>query len=533
MPPISTLLESADRAAPPPPPVPESRNYYALEQRERELRNNIEEMRSEAARLGRQARDITARATGSSLLPPEWDEWSTIQRRAYRDAAMSSYRDSSSDAQTAIARADHLAPPTSWLPHSPLHRSPEPLASNDRPHSHGQTTARRSNLPTPPADASDDGESLFLPDPANIRRASNRRSHPLSHSWRPESPINGLGDRNRSPTPNDGWEVMRATIASDPIAPSADSSFTSAAASNSFSSNADTAITEPDGSDNSRRGSADDDHSDSVSSVDAENLVCNDDEMIDATEQFAQDMYFTEMETPAGRERIAAQQRIRDGEGNRFALADEPASVDIGFRLIEDALESDEGRQRVMHLRGHDGPRDVARMVRFRDTAHRRTRGAHTVDGPLSPHPERYGQTVHDAASRTRRNVHEYFDRATSPPPRYSPLGSHPDVNTFTSRDGPQPHPVSPPTARSEREVSDMLLRDLDSDSPDLDATRRVIERLARRDDVPEEWWMSMGLNFSRTRPRTQPRRPSPDRAATAAGERVRSGRVGRGNSRL
>jgi hypothetical protein len=33
---------------------------------------------------------------------------------------------------------------------------------------------------------------------------------------------------------------------------------------------------------------------------------------------------------------------------------------------------------------------------------------------------------------------------------------------------------------------------------------RRIIERLAQRDDVPEEWWMSMGLNLSRTRPRSR-----------------------------
>ncbi|OTA24688.1 hypothetical protein BTJ68_11080 [Hortaea werneckii EXF-2000] len=76
----------------------------------------------------------------------------------------------------------------------------------------------------------------------------------------------------------------------------------------------------------------------------------------------------------------------------------------------------------------------------------------------------------------------------------------------------------------------------LNSGPDDLDAMRRIVERLARRDDVPDSWWMSMGLNLSRTRPqraRSPPRRGAGELASPAAGNRVQTGRVERGTSRL
>ena len=177
----------------------------------------------------------------------------------------------------------------------------------------------------------------------------------------------------------------------------------------------------------------------------------------------------------------------------------------------------------------------------------RRTRRARiTDDEPPSPHPERFSSNQRAAVREAADQVHDYYRRftadallgsstsqdprsgsgATSPPPRYEPLASHSDVDTFTSRDGPEPHPVSPPSARSERDVADALLS---GDEQDLNAVRRVVERLAQRDDVPDEWWMSMGLNLSRTRARSR----SPARREASEGIRVRTGRIQRANSRL
>lgn len=57
----------------------------------------------------------------------------------------------------------------------------------------------------------------------------------LRESWSPAVDVDGLGDRNRSPSPvADDWNTFRSTVAPDPVPPTADSSFTSAAASASF-----------------------------------------------------------------------------------------------------------------------------------------------------------------------------------------------------------------------------------------------------------------------------------------------------------
>lgn len=415
---------------------------------------------------------------------------------------------------------------------------------------------RINTMPTPPLEGSPNVDSLFIPE---SRPHSNRGSHPLSNSWSADSPVDGLGDRNRSPTPADAWEIMHSTITPDTTLPSADSSFTSAVASQSFSASNNTNTTEPEhvsasaSSNNSRHTSSNDSQSDSVSSIDIDDLPCDecdDDELLEDAEAYAENFYDVEMASREGRERILAHRRIRADEGNRFALAHESDCIDIGFRLIEEALNSDEGRQRLLQVGLLDGEEDITAfedVVDSRRAVNRQGQiiGAHTrrahVTAPRapSPHPERYSEETRSAAREARAQVHEYFLRFApadvrprvlasprSPPPQYEPLGSHPDVNAFTSRDGAVPHPVSPPTQRSQIEVADALLS---GDETDLSAMRRVVERLARRDDVPEEWWMSMGLNMSRTRPRA----PSPRRSEAAAGNRIRAGRIERGNSRL
>ncbi|KAK4549869.1 hypothetical protein LTR36_005170 [Oleoguttula mirabilis] len=534
VPPVSTLLESADRhGAPPPPPVPESRNYYddpaALERRERFLRENIERLHERAGHLERRTRAL--RETSNS-----------------RDVGVGEPG----------PRPARSSMPTQRL--EALHRlslggrtsSMERRSHSSRSQPRGVARTHRSTLPTPPLDASPDADSLFLPE---SQARSNLGSHPLSNSWNADAPIDGLGDRNRSPTPADGWEIMRSTITPDATLPSADSSFTSAAASHSFTSSNDTNITEPDhasatvSSNDSRRNSEDDSQTDTASSVDPEDLICDDERLVEGVEAYADDMYDSEMATREGRERILTQERIRARDGNRFALAHESDRIDVGFRLIEEALNTEEGRQRLLPIGGPDGAEDVSLFEDVVDSRrnpssrhgqipHLRARRADVMDDePPSPHPERYSDETRNAAREATAQVHDYFRRfsadalqsrasARSPPPQYEPLGSHPDVNTFTSRDGPVAHPVSPPTQRSRTEVVDGMLG---GDATDLAAMRRIVERLARRDDVPEEWWMSMGLNVSRTRPRAL----SPRRSDAVAGNRVRSGRIERGNSRL
>ncbi|KAF2467002.1 uncharacterized protein BDR25DRAFT_72239 [Lindgomyces ingoldianus] len=88
-------------------------------------------------------------------------------------------------------------------------------------------------------DSSDNNAVGFPP----LRRMGRRTiadgplpSSSLRESWSPATTLDGLGDRDRSISPvDDHWDTMLSTVAPDPLAPTVDSSFTSAAASASFS----------------------------------------------------------------------------------------------------------------------------------------------------------------------------------------------------------------------------------------------------------------------------------------------------------
>lgn len=516
--------------------------------REREMRRQITQLRARNAELDRERDRIIQEAHDAGV------HTSTIPGRR-------------SPAHTIVIN-----------PGEPLRilRSPEPMDRRRREH-RGASSAGRSTLPTPPLDTSGPEEDTVntsfvaeteYDEPSESQRLRRAQPlHPLRHSWQasesPEPAIDDLGDRNRSPTPGDGWEIMRTTIAPDQTLPSQDSSFASAAASFNVSNHNSQSTEQTSNSSTSRRDSSNDENeNDSASSVDPDDMICTDEDIY-STEAFAEDMYFHEMQTPEGRERIAAHQRIRDRDGNRFALQTEPARVDIGFRLIEEALESDDGRERVLHIRQgsteNDGRAEntlrsvgarSARMLAESRRSGRALRQSDAAEAP-TPRPDLYSTATHDAANETRRQVNGYFRRfaagsmpvdgpiiesPASPPPEYEPLSSHPNVNTFTSRDGPQAHPISPPSNRSEREVSEALLS---GDVQDLDSMRRVVERLAARDDVPEEWWMSMGLNVSRARVRDRSPARDPrsseqvERRREISERRDRELALGRGDSRL
>jgi hypothetical protein len=288
---------------------------------------------------------------------------------------------------------------------------------------------------------------------------------------------------------------METTIPPDTTFVSAESSFASNPATNSFASSNDTTITEPERESSSGRRSTgergrgqDIDNSDgeSISSAD---IDCIDEEYIAQAESFAREMYYHEMATPEGRARIFS--NIPDADHLI-------TPVDVGFQLIDSALNTEEGRERVANLGGDDA---IHRMVRFRDPAQQQTR-TQTRSPPYRPH---------------------------SPP--------------ATSQEPPSANPVSPPSRRSAREVSDILINLEDgNDQQDLETMRRVARRLATREDVPDDWWASMGLrlNPSLAQPRQHRRRPrSPDGVRRAdmhaerAIARVRGGRIERGDARL
>jgi hypothetical protein len=94
-----------------------------------------------------------------------------------------------------------------------------------------------------PAEADDDSSDNAVGFPP-LRRMGRRTiadgplpASSLRESWSPATTLDGLGDRERSLSPvvDDHWEAMLTSVAPDPLAPTAESSFASAAASASFS----------------------------------------------------------------------------------------------------------------------------------------------------------------------------------------------------------------------------------------------------------------------------------------------------------
>lgn len=124
----------------------------------------------------------------------------------HRHFDLSSYLDQPDD-----ARRQRRSQPGSFLP-PPLER--------DRPQS-------RNGLLY--------GADQSAPSRIVLLRPSQSSPHPLSFAHRPLSPDNGLGDRNRSPSPmTDAWQLIASTITPDQSLPSADSSFTSNNASTDY-----------------------------------------------------------------------------------------------------------------------------------------------------------------------------------------------------------------------------------------------------------------------------------------------------------
>lgn len=244
VPPIQSLLEHADRSLPlppPPPPVPHSRHYYTLERRERELRDSLDQLHAQAANLRRSAQDFIRGASEEH----DNDLWTEAERRTLLETATvaQSRRPGLQRHRSRSTRPNHESLETESGRDANRHL-PRPSLLDSADSESSVAILPRTLLPTPPLDQSEpDGDSLFMPD-----NGSNptRPLHPLAHAWQVSSPtLNGLGDRDRSPTPTDTWAIMETTIPPDTTFVSAESSFASNPATNSFASSNDTTITEP------------------------------------------------------------------------------------------------------------------------------------------------------------------------------------------------------------------------------------------------------------------------------------------------
>nr|OQO17259.1 hypothetical protein B0A51_16476 [Rachicladosporium sp. CCFEE 5018] len=454
VPPISILLESADRERRYRDPPIVARAYRQRENETQALDSSLARLREQTERLSRRAGNLAASLRAQGEL---YDEEATERELARIDARIQA----SSDRIRQLSER-HRRPPGTWDFH--MLTRPDVAAGEEA------TAPARATVSTPPVEpvllqAPGQPDILYYPDP--VLAAPPRSHHPLSRSWQPSSPVpvDGLGDRNRSPTPAaDTWDLMRSTIAPDTTLPSASSSFTSAAASASFGAGGSTQSSHPSAS-SSPASSAIDPMDDLEGEADSDS--CGSFSMDEEDEEvsllahsatFASHLYNMESETRAGQARISYHRRLQSEQGTRFTIGHEGHSVDIGFRLIEEALRTESGRERLSLIGSAEpGHAELAaeRALRLRT--------------------ERAADLAVDALSASGRT---YVDtRPAIAPPRRTREAALAEEDE---------------RARSIVEQTEVL-----SDETDLNAMRRVVERLAQRDDVPEEWWVSMGLNFA------------------------------------
>jgi hypothetical protein len=211
---------SSSRPRLPPPPVPESRNYARQSESARDLNHGLAQLRRD--RYYRTLYENSPIPTfgeitrGSRQLPPFTPNFAPA-------AAARSPR-----AEAAVQEARDRA---AYRNRSPYHRA----APRARPSWPDEALVDNED-----GDDSSDNNAVGFPP---LRRMGRRTiadgplpSSSLRESWSPATTLDGLGDRERSVSPvDDHWDNMLSTVAPDPIAPTAESSFASAAASASFS----------------------------------------------------------------------------------------------------------------------------------------------------------------------------------------------------------------------------------------------------------------------------------------------------------
>ncbi|KAI9848160.1 MAG: hypothetical protein M1837_000834 [Sclerophora amabilis] len=330
---------------------------------------------------------------GRAVVPYSWD--GTVVPYAHR-------REIGSSRSSPLAGGDTSSPgPLSRTPRfAPAYRFGEPSVNFSHPHREPQ----RRHVERYSRDSRDAAAELrsharqyFSNDMPPLRRMGHRSIAEGGHNNSSQGPshrpvtVDGLGDRERSLSPDDSWETLLMTIAPDQRLPSNDSSFTSATASASASSlgsnptSRSTPITVP-----------------------------SETEMPPICDLWsASDSEYSESDT--------------EGE-------------------LEEEAEN----------------------------------------GANPPNNPRYGYDHSHGSNRQRHPPHHH----------------HHHHHHHLRHEFPLAHPSSPPHPRSRdgranrhprvRDQDEALTNDLATEAHDM---QRILDRLARREDIPDEWWAAAGLS--------------------------------------
>jgi hypothetical protein len=439
---VEWIPRSSHRARLAPPPVPEvSRAEYRSNEPSRHpptLQRDESSVHSSRNRHDGYMRAYETRATSDHERPLPAFTPGFAPAAASRTSEIEAHR----DAQDAFARMREY---TTYRRRRPT-RSQSPRA--DR-------SSMRGNSADAPEESHEAGENNAVAFPP-LRRMGRRTiadgplpASSLRESWSPLPVMDGLGDRNRSVSPFDDqlqWDSFLTTVVDDPVAPSAGSSFASAAAAASFTNSHPS----------SRAGSA----NSAASSQ-------------------------THLTVPS--------RRPSPPQNEQFMRACDTSEDDSASDTEEEEMDV---RGSIRRRTGTEALRN--RLNISHSTApRRRMRPSYFSNEPPARDTERYSLRVIDRSRDASEVVRSFYnsgiwrDADTEAPQR----------PRIPQLDGPADGPADEPVSASDNESVPPLVPVEPSQPPPLDQelrdARSLLERLARREDVSDDFWASVGLTRS------------------------------------
>jgi len=267
-------------------------------------------------------------------------------------------------------------------------------------------------------------------------------SSSLRESWSPVSTVDGLGDRERSLSPfdeNAQWDSFLNTVVPDPVAPTAESSFASAAASASFSNSHPS----------SRAGS-------------------------------------TNTSASSSRTHLTVPSRRSPPTHDQFMRACDTSDDDTASDT-----DADEDAE----------PVPTAGAWRYNPvTLRRRSRPSYFSVWPPRRDTERYSRQVMERTRDASAYVRSFYSPNTAPSGSLRGVMSSPNGTTRTRADAPRMEQLDGPIDEAATPSDDEIPPLVSIHSPldrELQEARSLLDRLSRREDVGDDFWASVGLTRS------------------------------------
>jgi hypothetical protein len=437
---IEWIPRSSHRTRLPPPPVPEvSRTEYRSNEASRHpptLQRDESSVRPSRSRLDGYMRAYETRAT------PDHERPLSAFTPGFAPAAAS--RTSETEARREVqGDSSRMREYTSYrraLGRSTRSQSPR-----------ADRSATRGDTAHATEESYETGENNAVAFPP-LRRMGRRTiadgplpASSLRESWSHAVALDGLGDRNRSVSPFHDqlqWDSFLTTVVDDPVAPTAGSSFASAAASASFTNSHPS----------SRAGSA----NSAASSQ-------------------------THLTVPS--------RRPSPPQNEQFMRACDTSEDDSASDTEEEEMD----------VRGSIRRRTVAEAIRNRlsiseSTApRRRMRPSYFSNEPPARDTDRYSLRVIDQSRDSSEVIRSFY---------HSGIWRDADTEAAQRPQIPQlDGPAEEPASASENESIPPLVQADSLQPPPLDQelrdARSLLERLARREDVSDDFWASVGLTRS------------------------------------